>query len=189
MSVPTPPAPATTPVPPSVGETCPLCGAPLDREQEWCLHCGAAARTRLAAPPNWKASVFALAAVAALSLGVLAAALVTLAGGSTHSTAAPVTITVTTASTATLPSTATATTTPKVATPGATLPSTRTTGKTTARGKTTPTPSTTAPRTATTGAGTTPNLKTPNTKAPSATTPSTAAPTSNPLVAPQPPKK
>lgn len=189
MSVPTPPAPATTPVPPSVGETCPLCGAPLDREQEWCLHCGAAARTRLAAPPNWKASVFALAAVAALSLGVLAAALVTLAGGSTHSTAAPVTITVTTASTATLPSTATATTTPKVATPGATLPSTRTTGKPTARGTTTPTPSTTSPHTGTTGASTAPSLKTPSAKAPSATTPSTAAPTSNPLVAPQPPKQ
>ena len=184
MSVATPPAPATTPAPPPVGETCPLCGAPLDPEQEWCLRCGAAARTRLAAPPNWKASVFVLAAVVALSLGVLAAALVTLAGGTTHSTAAPVTTTVTTAApTASLPTAAT--TTPAAATPGATLPSTSTTGKTTAPGTTTPTLSKTSPHTASTA----PSLKKPSAKAPSATTPSSAAPTSNPLVAPQPPKQ
>ena len=68
---------------------CPLCGAPLHAAQDWCLRCGAAARTRLAASPElegrrsrrsrwWRV----------LSLGVLAAALVKLAGGS--GTATPV---------------------------------------------------------------------------------------------------
>jgi len=59
-----------------------MCGAPLHAEQEWCLNCGAAARTRLAASPTWKGLVAALAVVIVLSLGVLAAALVKLAGGS-----------------------------------------------------------------------------------------------------------
>jgi predicted nucleic acid-binding Zn ribbon protein len=61
-------------------ELCPLCGAPLSPEQSWCLRCGAAARTRLAAQPKWKALVVALVLVVVVSLGVLAAALVTLAG-------------------------------------------------------------------------------------------------------------
>ncbi|MBA3808295.1 MAG: hypothetical protein H0X28_07865, partial [Solirubrobacterales bacterium] len=60
------------------GEVCPLCGAPLHPEQEWCLRCGAAARTRLAASPNWKAPLLGALLVAVLSLGVLAAALVKL---------------------------------------------------------------------------------------------------------------
>lgn len=61
-------------------ELCPLCGAPLKREQAWCMRCGAAARTRLAAQPKWKALVIALVVVVVLALGVLTAALVTLAG-------------------------------------------------------------------------------------------------------------
>lgn len=61
-------------------EVCPLCGEPLRAEQSWCLRCGAAARTRLAAQPKWKAVVVALLLVVVLSLGVLAAALVKLAG-------------------------------------------------------------------------------------------------------------
>jgi predicted nucleic acid-binding Zn ribbon protein len=61
-------------------QPCPLCGTPLEPEQSWCLRCGAAARTRLAAPAKWKALVIALLIVAVLSLGVLAAALVKLAG-------------------------------------------------------------------------------------------------------------
>jgi predicted nucleic acid-binding Zn ribbon protein len=71
-------APARAATPPQ--ETCPLCGAPLEPEQSWCLRCGAAARTRLAAQPKWKALVVVLVAVVVLSLGVLAAALVKLAG-------------------------------------------------------------------------------------------------------------
>lgn len=61
-------------------EVCPLCSAPLRPDQDWCLRCGAGARTRLAAPPKWKGLVVALVLVVAISLGVLAAALVKLAG-------------------------------------------------------------------------------------------------------------
>ncbi len=63
-------------------EGCPLCGTPLRPGQEWCLNCGAAARTRLAAAPNWRAPLVALLLIAVLALGVLAAALVKLAGDS-----------------------------------------------------------------------------------------------------------
>jgi predicted amidophosphoribosyltransferase len=73
-------AQADAPAADAPNETCPLCGAPLTREQSWCLRCGAAARTRLAAQPKWKALVVAFVVVVVLSLGVLAAALVKLAG-------------------------------------------------------------------------------------------------------------
>lgn len=107
-------------------EACPLCGTPLSPEQDWCLRCGAAARTRLAATPNWKAPIATVAVIAALALGVLAAALVKLAGGS-GSTAASVTTTVTTAASNTTPTAAVpgvpTTVTPGAAVPGATAPS------------------------------------------------------------------
>lgn len=61
---------------------CPLCGGPLHPEQEWCLRCGAAARTRLAAAPNWRGPAIAIALIIAISLGVLAASLIKLAGES-----------------------------------------------------------------------------------------------------------
>lgn len=61
-------------------ELCPLCAAPLRPDQDWCLRCGTGARTRLAAPPKWKGLVVAFVLVVVVSLGVLAAALVTLAG-------------------------------------------------------------------------------------------------------------
>jgi hypothetical protein len=102
-------------------ETCPLCATPLSPDQDWCLRCGAAARTRLAATPNWKAPILVVAVVAVLALGVLAAALVKLAGGSSAATAPVVTTTITaaTAPAATAPAATTtpggATTTPGVA--------------------------------------------------------------------------
>lgn len=61
-------------------EVCPLCGGGVRPEQDWCLRCGAAARTRLAAPPKWKPLAFALLALIVLSLAVLIAALAKLAG-------------------------------------------------------------------------------------------------------------
>jgi predicted amidophosphoribosyltransferase len=61
-------------------EACPLCGSELRPEQSWCLRCGAAARTRLAAQPKWKALAVAFVAIVVVALGVLAAALVQLAG-------------------------------------------------------------------------------------------------------------
>jgi hypothetical protein len=64
----------------SAGEACPLCGTPLAPTQEWCLHCGAAARTRLAAAPNWKAPIAVLATVALLAIAAIAVSVVKLAG-------------------------------------------------------------------------------------------------------------
>ncbi len=73
-------APAVPQVEALPRDLCPLCQTPLRADQSWCLRCGAAARTRLAAQPKWKALVVALLLVVVLSLGVLAAALVKLAG-------------------------------------------------------------------------------------------------------------
>lgn len=109
---------------PAVTEACPLCGAPLDPRQDWCLSCGAAARTRLAATPNWKAPVASIAVVAVLALGVLAAALVKLAGDS-GSSATPATTTVTTTPAASTPF-APASTTPGVTTTATTATTTPT---------------------------------------------------------------
>jgi len=64
--------------------------------------CGAAARTRLAASPNWKAPIAVVATLAALALGVIAAALVKLAGD-TGPAPAPITRTVTTTAAALAP--------------------------------------------------------------------------------------
>ncbi len=61
-------------------ERCPLCGAELGAEQEWCMGCGAAARTRLAAVPRWRAPIVALGVLIVVAVGVLAVALVSLAG-------------------------------------------------------------------------------------------------------------
>jgi peptidylprolyl isomerase len=161
---------ATAPAP----EACPLCGTPLRPEQEWCLHCGAAARTRLATSSNWRAPIIAVAAVVALSLGVLAASLVALAGESGSRT--PATTTVTTAPAAGTPTTAT--TTSAAATPTTSAPNATTPGAAT--------PTTSAPNATTPGA-TTPAVTTPNTntgtasgplsKEPKVTPPSGAAPT------------
>jgi hypothetical protein len=48
---------------------CPRCGANVAPEQDWCLECGAPARTRLAPTPNWKAPI-ALVAVVVLLAGL-----------------------------------------------------------------------------------------------------------------------
>jgi hypothetical protein len=122
MSVATPPAPGGgppvgAPAPSRSREACPLCGTPLQRDQEWCLHCGAAARTRLAPSPRWKWPIVTFAIVVVLSLGVLAAALVHLAGGSS-SNAPAITRTVTAA--ASVASTATGVATAPTGTSSAT---------------------------------------------------------------------
>jgi hypothetical protein len=48
---------------------CPRCAAPIGAEQDWCLACGDAARTRLVPTPNWHVPV-ALLAVVALAAGI-----------------------------------------------------------------------------------------------------------------------
>jgi hypothetical protein len=127
-------------------EACPLCGAPLHPEQEWCLNCGAAARTRLAASPGWRGPIVALVVLLVLSLGVLAGSLVKLAGGSPP--AATQTTTVTTAAATTIPPTGLlpgTTTTPTTPTaplthtqPGLRTPTTRSTPTTTPTAPTAP---------------------------------------------------
>jgi hypothetical protein len=157
VSAPTAPAPqqllASAPT-----EGCPLCGAPLAGDLVWCLHCGAAARTRLAAAPRWKGPIVALAIVAALALGVLAAALVKLAGDSGPGPA-PVTRTVTTAAAPSLTTTPTTPVPPVATTPAAPGSSS---GAATAPSKGATTPGATARSTpsAPTGGGAATNTKT-----------------------------
>lgn len=71
--------PAAPPEVPAPGEiACPRCGARIARDQDWCLDCGAAARTRLAPAPNWRLPLGVLGGVVALCLVVLALAFVAL---------------------------------------------------------------------------------------------------------------
>jgi hypothetical protein len=71
----------STPQPPPPGSIrCPRCDATLGPEQDWCLNCGAPARTRLAPRPNWKAPVVVVAVIAVLSGIALAVAFVSLTG-------------------------------------------------------------------------------------------------------------
>ena len=57
---------------------CPRCGSAVVRDQDWCLICGAAARTRLVRAPSWRVPVALLAAVIAASVLALALAFVAL---------------------------------------------------------------------------------------------------------------
>ena len=186
-AVATPPPPTTTtesaaqPAGPPIDAACPLCGAPLDPAQEWCLNCGAAARTRLAAPTNWKAPIVTIAAIAALALGVLAAALVKLSGGSgTTKAVAPITRTITVATTPTVAG-AIPTTTAGAVTPG--TPTTITPGGTpapTSTGAVTPgTPTTLAPSTTTGAAGRSTTTAAPSTSTPATTTSTGASSTAS----------
>jgi uncharacterized OB-fold protein len=70
VSVAAPPEPGTI--------ACPRCGTAVGPEQEWCLHCGAPARTRLVPTPNWRAPLLVLAVVAVLAGIALAIAFVEL---------------------------------------------------------------------------------------------------------------
>ena len=70
MGVAAPPEPGTI--------ACPRCGTAVGPEQQWCLHCGAPARTRLVPTPNWRAPLLVLALVAVLAAAALATAFVEL---------------------------------------------------------------------------------------------------------------
>jgi hypothetical protein len=66
------PGPAPVPL------RCPRCGANVAPEQDWCLECGAPARTRLAPTPNWRLPVAFLALVALVAGLALAVAFTSL---------------------------------------------------------------------------------------------------------------
>ena len=57
---------------------CPRCATTIGPDQDWCLACGAPARTRLVPTPNWRAPVAVLALIAALAGIALAVAFVAL---------------------------------------------------------------------------------------------------------------
>jgi hypothetical protein len=81
---------------------CPRCSAALPPEQDWCLQCGLAARTRLAPTPDWRVPLAAAIAAALLGAGGLAFAFVQLTsddGPVTTTTAPATTATQTTATT------------------------------------------------------------------------------------------
>ncbi len=76
MSVVPPPLPPAPALPPAGALACPRCGELLAPDQDWCLRCGDPARTVIAPTPRWRRPIVALIAIAALALGVLAAAFV-----------------------------------------------------------------------------------------------------------------
>ena len=55
---------------------CPHCGEWLHAQQDWCLNCGDPARTVIAPTPRWRRPIYALIAVLAVTLGVLAGAFI-----------------------------------------------------------------------------------------------------------------
>ncbi|HEX3510876.1 MAG TPA: hypothetical protein VHT27_07230 [Solirubrobacteraceae bacterium] len=174
MSTAAPPGPGSAPLahPPVAapdGDACPLCGAPLAPTQEWCLHCGAAARTRLAAAPNWRAPIVAGALLLALLLAVLAAALVKLAGDSGPAPA-PLTHTITTAAAPAAATTVPATTLPATTAPAAKVPA-RTAPATVNTTGATSTPGGTAAPGTTTARTSTPTTSTPSKIVPPVVTP------------------
>jgi hypothetical protein len=67
---------------------CPRCGAYVPPEQDWCLECGAPARTRLAPTPNWRAPIAVVAVVVLLAGVALALAFNSLTSDDGHVTAA-----------------------------------------------------------------------------------------------------
>jgi hypothetical protein len=73
-----PPAPLPAAGPAPVPLRCPRCGSYVAPEQDWCLECGAPARTRLAPTPNWRAPIALLAVIALLAGLALALAFTSL---------------------------------------------------------------------------------------------------------------
>ena len=160
MSAQPPAAPGQPQLPAPGSLRCPRCSATVVPDQDWCLECGAPARTRLAQTPNWQLPTVAIGAIILLAGAMLAFAFVKL----TDDGDAPA---------GTVP-TATATI-PPAAAPPAVVPTTPTT---------TPTTPTTPTTTPTTPAPTTPGQATTTPTTPT-TTPS--ATTTTPGAAPPPP--
>ncbi|HVF79788.1 MAG TPA: hypothetical protein VNA28_15935 [Solirubrobacteraceae bacterium] len=67
-------------LPPPGSLRCPRCSATVGADQDWCLECGAPARTRLAPTPNWQLPTVAIAAMVLLAGALLAFAFVDLTG-------------------------------------------------------------------------------------------------------------
>ena len=73
---------------------CPRCSATVGPDQDWCLDCGAPARTRLAPTPNWQLPTVALGALVLIAGALFAFAFVKLTDdGDAPASAAPTAIT------------------------------------------------------------------------------------------------
>jgi hypothetical protein len=168
-----PPAAGRPPLPESGSLRCPRCSAIVGPDQDWCLQCGAPARTRLAQTPNWQLPTVAIGAIILIAGAMLAFAFVKLTGDGGAPAATTPAATVTTAPPAAVPPVAAppATTVPP---PVATTPPQTTTLPPTA---TTPPQATTGPQQTTTTpaptSGKTPPSATRTTTTQSATTPTT----------------
>jgi hypothetical protein len=68
---------------PAVGGPCAGCGARLQRDQEWCVECGAA-RTVLHRPPDWRAPAALIGVLVAVVVIVALIALVSLSIQANH---------------------------------------------------------------------------------------------------------
>jgi RNA polymerase subunit RPABC4/transcription elongation factor Spt4 len=66
--------------PPATERACPRCGASLAPDQEWCLSCGTAVRTRIATTPRWRVPIVLVGTLVALIAAALILALVELSG-------------------------------------------------------------------------------------------------------------
>jgi hypothetical protein len=119
-----PPAPGTI--------ACPRCATAVGPDQDWCLACGAPARTRLVPTPNWRAPVAVLATVILLAGVALAIAFVALTNDTEP--AAPVDSQAPPPSATTTQPPASAQPTPTQTTPTASTPTGATTGQGTATG-------------------------------------------------------
>jgi RNA polymerase subunit RPABC4/transcription elongation factor Spt4 len=65
---------------PATERACPRCGASLAPDQEWCLNCGTAVRTRIAPTPRWRVPIVLVGTLVALIAAALILALVELSG-------------------------------------------------------------------------------------------------------------
>jgi RNA polymerase subunit RPABC4/transcription elongation factor Spt4 len=72
--------PGAAPAPGTIA--CPRCATVIGPDQDWCLACGAPARTRLVPTPNWRAPVAVLAVIVVLAGIALAIAFVSLTNDS-----------------------------------------------------------------------------------------------------------
>jgi len=59
---------------------CPQCASALDEGQDWCLHCGRGATTRVLPAGNWRIPILAACLVAAIAGAGLAALFLALGG-------------------------------------------------------------------------------------------------------------
>ncbi|MEJ7797679.1 MAG: hypothetical protein WKF42_04200 [Solirubrobacteraceae bacterium] len=72
---------------------CPRCSATVGPNQDWCLECGAPARTRLAPTPNWQLPTVALGALLLIAGALFAFAFVKLTDDGGVPASAPATVT------------------------------------------------------------------------------------------------